>query len=380
MDKLDLYIDEHIINYVSYKRKIDENTGEEYYEKTLPLNFLEKINLTDEEFEYVFNRLNDKGILVAGDSPVLYGDFDNYRCVQKFRYSKPKELYDAKKCNELMYKLKSMKVETEEEQVEYGLLRKKLISMNVRLVDYIIGRLNYGSKFNIDELSSYGYEGLIMAVDRFDPNKGGFYSFAKNYILGYINRGMKNLKGFSTLRFASKYIKAKTDLEQELGIVIDDDIDFIDEIANKIYLQDKRPIDTVEQIKTRISLMNILSLDEMDDEFYDDNTLYQEVIEPYNKEFLRDDLESALSKLSDIGRRCLIVKYGLNDEIDKTGSETAKIIGCKSRNVYVTENMAICKLKNYASNKKLRDYYASMGEYDYSPCGIETVNVKQKSK
>lgn len=377
-EELDLYIEEHVMNHVNYKRKIDSNTNEEYYEGSYPLHHLYKVTIQDDEIEYVFNKLNEKGILVVGDSPVLYGDFENYRYVIKPMYSKPKEQFDKEKNDALIKELKNMKVETSEDKEKYDILRKQIISMNARFVDYIVSAFNC-NEFSDEELASYGYEGLIIAVDKFNPEKGLFSVFAKKCIQGQIINGIKQMKGFTSRHFSYKYALAKAELEHELGIEIDDATEYIDEIAKKIHSQDEFPVNTVEELKTRISLMNTLSIDEIGDTFYDDNTLYNEVIESENKKNFMDDFND-LTTLTVKEKEYLIVKYGLIDGINKTGEAAGKILGCSRQCVSDIEKRALKKLQRKWAHIKFGSYYDDIGEYDYCPTGIETVNVKQKVK
>ena len=379
-EELDLYIYNHIMNQVNYKRKINPDTLEEYYEATYQLHTLfDKTTIEEDEIEYVFNRLNENGVIIVGNSPVLYGDFENYRYVVKPMYSKQKELFNKEKFNELMAEFKTMEIETKEDEEKYNLLRKQLITMNARYVEYIVASFNYNGEFDPEELASHGYEGLILAVDNYNPEKGLFSEFAKKCIKGHIINGIKQMKGFNSRHFAYKYSLAKTELEQELGIIIDDETEYIDEIAEKIHSQDNFPVDTIEELKTKISLMNILSIDEIGDSFYDDNTLYHEVIESENKESFMDDFNN-LTSLTAREKEYLIVKYGLTDGINKTYEAAGEILGCSRQCVKNIEQRALKKLQQKWAYIKFGSYYGDIGEYDYSPTGIDSVNVKQKVK
>lgn len=379
-EELDLYIETCVMNRVNYKRKINQKTNEEYYEGTYKLSFFERDNLEDEEIKYVFNRLNDKNIIVVGNSPVLYGDFENYKYVKKPMFCDQKEQFDEEKFNQLMYQFKMMNKDTEEEKEKVNTLRKQIIAINVRLVNFLVSRYNSDNEFENDELLSYGYEGLISAVDNYDIDKGQFSSFALKCIEGYLIRGMQFLRGFSSTSFYYKYKNAKNSLEKELGMSIENDLEYLDELASKIYSTYVLPIDTIEELKTRIALMKTLSIEKMKDELYDDNTLYNEVIEALNLEYLKEDLEKCLSKLTSREKEIMIEKYGLKDGQIKTCREVAGKVGCKYQNIHEIEKRSLNKLRNFSENTKLDEYYTNIGEYDYNPTGIEFSKVKQKVK
>ena len=380
-EELELYINEHLMNRVKYTRKVDENTNEEYYEGVLQLFILSRSNIEEDELEYVFNSLKEKGIIITGESQVLYGDYENYRYVKSPMTFTKKEEFDEEKANELLKKLKTMKVVTEEDKKEYDLIRKKVITMNTRLVEFLVDVFNKRGEYDPRELESYGYEGLIVAIDKYEYGKTKFSTYANKYIYGYIIKGMINLKGFSERYFYYKYLEAKKELQEELQITIDDDFEYLDEIATKIYHQKESSLDTIEEIKTKISLTDIVSLDEIEDQVYDDNTLYNEVIEKISNESLRKDIDDILSKLTPKQRKSVVETFGLDDDIPKNNREVASILGCSHQSVHFSAQQGINKIKcKYRNIIKLKAYYNSMKEYNYNPNGIESIKIKQKVK
>lgn len=63
-----------------------------------------------------------------------------------------------------------------------------MIMENQGLVYHIVQRL---APHRLEEAVSFGQEGLIEAVDRFDPMRGTkFSSYAYHYIWGYIHKGL----------------------------------------------------------------------------------------------------------------------------------------------------------------------------------------------
>lgn len=87
---------------------------------------------------------------------------------------------------------------TREEEVEYGRrsadgdeeAREALISGNLRLVMFIaIGKYKgYHGRLTLEDFVSEGVLGLIRAVDRFDPDKGKFSSYASWWIKFHIRK------------------------------------------------------------------------------------------------------------------------------------------------------------------------------------------------
>ena len=73
--KLKEYIDNHILNHVDYRRKYDEETGEEFYLSTIELAIIER-QIPEDEIPIAFEYLKSKDIYVIGNSKTLYIDFD----------------------------------------------------------------------------------------------------------------------------------------------------------------------------------------------------------------------------------------------------------------------------------------------------------------
>ena len=378
-EELDLYIETSVMNRVKYKRKLNVELNEEYYEGTYKLSFFERDNIDEDEIEYIFDKLKDKNITIVGNSPVLYGNFENYKYVKKPMFYNQKEKFDEDIFNQLMNQYKMLNQDNEEEKEKASILRKKIIAMNVRLADFLVYRYNSDREFENDELLSYAYEGLIVAFDNYNKDKGPFSTFAIKCIEGHLIRGMQKLRGFSSVHFYYKYKHAKEELEEELNSKITDDLEYLDEIAKKIYSTYKLHLDTVYDIKTKILLMNTLSLEEIGDSVYDDNTLYQEVIEKVNRETLKSDVDKMLSELTDREKEVMIDKYGFKDDKEKENKEVAENMKCQKQNIYEIEKRSINKLRKPEISSHLKEYYAEIGEYDYSPTGIEQVKVKQKS-
>lgn len=101
-------------------------------------------------------------------------------------------------------------------------LREKLILNYIHLVKYVVGRLviSLPASINHDDLMGYGIEGLIEAVDRFDPARGlKFETYAITRIRGSIIDSLRSQDWVPRgVRKRTKNLQeAVTKLEQELG-------------------------------------------------------------------------------------------------------------------------------------------------------------------
>jgi RNA polymerase sigma factor (sigma-70 family) len=77
-------------------------------------------------------------------------------------------------------------------------LRDKLVLDNMRIVHNIVHRFAKGSDY--EDLAQEGAIGLIEALHNYQPDKGGFYSYAKWKVLYRIQECIRLKKGVSTSR------------------------------------------------------------------------------------------------------------------------------------------------------------------------------------
>ena len=100
--------------------------------------------------------------------------------------------------------------------------KEKFIQANLKLVRYI-ANMYRNRGIPIDDLIQEGNIGLMIAVDKFDPEKGNrFTTFAVEYINGYIKVAIPKLgnaikKSGYTISKINKYNKAVAKLAQELN-------------------------------------------------------------------------------------------------------------------------------------------------------------------
>ena len=146
--------------------------------------------------------------------------------------------------------------------INYKQSRDKVINSNLRLVISIAKQ----HKCNIDliDLISVGNEGLIVAVDKYDPSMNTlFSSYAASWIISYINRYISNA---SSLVRIPEYIRTRNQK--------------IKKKLNELMLQNITDI-------TDKKLAKILDLKEKDIENYYKSTIIENMIS-INKEIKED--------------------------------------------------------------------------------------------
>ena len=100
--------------------------------------------------------------------------------------------------------------------------RDELILAYVPLVKYVAGRVSVGLPSNVDfdDLVSYGFFGLVDAVERFDPDRGvKFETYAVSRIRGAVIDGLRSVDWVprSVRQKAKELETAVAELEAKLG-------------------------------------------------------------------------------------------------------------------------------------------------------------------
>ncbi len=195
--------------------------------------------------------------------------------------------------------------------------RDHLVKANLRLVASIASR--YGSRrLTLDDLISMGNEGLIVAVDKFDPDRGFKLStYATWWIRQRILRGMRDegdviTKPENILDKKQSIIKAEDAIVQEFGCIPDEAM-----VAEATGLSIKKIRDIKERCRSTFSLDRemigkggdtFLAVDHYPD------TSRQGTERAIEDMLVHKELEQlfGLTKLSEKERLVLILRYGLD--------------------------------------------------------------------
>ena len=231
--------------------------------------------------------------------------------------------------------------------------RALMIKANLRLVVKIAHDYkNLG--LPVLDLVSEGNIGLMKAVERFDPAKGGKLStYAAWWIKQSIKRALANQS--KTIRLPvhlvdkiSKMNRVSSQMSEELGREPTDD-----ELAEEIGLSPR----TVSQLKTvaiRPSSLNAPIGDDDTTEFGEmvgdeDARTPFEFLEDRN---LRDELPDLLATLDDRERTIIFQRFGLDGAKPRTLEEVGKKLGVTRERIRQVQNIALVKLRRALSKKE----------------------------
>src|ERR1700693_5490884 len=231
--------------------------------------------------------------------------------------------------------------------------RALMIEANLRLVVKIAhDYMNVG--LPLLDLVSEGNIGLMKAVGRFDPAKGGKLStYAAWGIKQSIKRALANQS--KTIRLPvhlvdkiSKMRRVSLQMGEELGREPTDD-----ELAEEVGISGRK----VSQLKT-VSIRPA-SLDAPISD--DDSTKVGEIVgdedaqtpfELFRDKNMRDELSELLEVLDDRERKIIFKRFGLDDGKPKTLEEVGKKFGVTRERIRQLQNIALAKLRRALAKRE----------------------------
>lgn len=229
-------------------------------------------------------------------------------------------------------------------------VRDSLIIQYIYLTRYVVGRVKVAlpPTFSIEDISSYGVEGLIDAVEKYSPNKGArFETYALMRIRGNIIDKIRSQDFLP--RSARKKIKdvkeVQEDLRQklrrqptssEIGEVLGLEKEKVDQILaedttiTSIYDKKGTSDESLEIIDTIQDTKNLTPHEEMEEKD------------------VKKELEYALKRLPERERMIMVLYYHEN----MTLKEIGEAIEVSESRVCQLHAQAIMKLKNILSENR----------------------------
>ena len=345
---------------------------------------LEKLDLSPEKIEEIYDRLDAMNIQVVssdldlevdsdldgldlmdglGDEVDLSGIpeedlVDPVDLAAEYSLDDPVRMY--------LKEIGQIKLLTADEEVELAkritagdqAAKNKLTEANLRLVVSIAKKYS-GRGLHILDLIQEGNTGLIRAVDKFDWTKGNkFSTYATWWIRQAITRAIADQA--RTIRVPvhmveviNKATRCNRKLVQELGRE-----PTVEEIAKELNLHVEKIIEANRTAADTLSLDTPVG-DEEDTSIgsfiMDDHT--PGPADATSNAMLAEALKEILDTLTQREADVLKMRFGMYDGRTHTLEEVGQIFGVTRERIRQIENKAIRKLRHPSRAKKIRDFY-----------------------
>lgn len=341
---------------------------------------LEKLDISPEKIEEIYERFDTLGIQIVGadldlddalppigddlDGDMDIGDVEEEELIDPVDLAAEYNLDDPVR----MYLKEIGQVKLLSAQEEIDLAKRvaegdkdakdKLTEANLRLVVSIAKKYS-GRGLHILDLIQEGNTGLIRAVDKFDWTKGNkFSTYATWWIRQAITRAIADQA--RTIRVPvhmveviNKATRCNRKLVQELGRE-----PTMEEIAKELNLPVEKIIEANRTAADTLSLDTPVG-DEEDTTIgsfvEDDNT--PGPADATSNALLAEALAEILGTLTDREADVLRMRFGMYDGRTHTLEEVGQIFGVTRERIRQIENKAIRKLRHPSRAKKIKDFY-----------------------
>lgn len=233
-------------------------------------------------------------------------------------------------------------------------IREEIIKNYVYIVKTIAKKISEETGFLKEELESYGYEGLIQAIDCYDMTKDGSRI---NYITQAIRKTMFN--GFSELiefggrRVTCAYLLERHQVEKEYEKTLLEDTSIVDIILDRLIAKGIISKKHRQENKRRILLSIATNINQYKQsyELIDENSLDYSLI----REESRVELLKILELLPKKSREIIEKRYGFQGE-EETLAELGEDYQMSSEGIRKIERKELKKLLTFAQSRNLKSY------------------------
>lgn len=297
-------------------------------------------SILNDVFTLYFKEVNHYELLTS-DEEVIY--FKKLRDKEKElstlfeKYRKVSDLKEKRKIKSLIFEIEN----------EIDCIKNKIVVSNLRLVVSVAKRFQ-NKYISLIDLINEGNIGLLEAIDKFDYRKGNKFS---TYALYWIKQAITK-----TLSDKARIIRIPNYLNNLLN-KINEYIDFytktygtnpsISLLSSEFCIPERKLKQILELNKEINFLEEPIQMDSNSviGDYIASDSLEEEIIDEYQKEWMKHALQLAFTKLTPREKLVLELRYGLKGNKSYTLEETGKMLSLTRERIRQIQNNGLNKIR-----------------------------------
>jgi len=371
------------------KQKIIKSVKDIIYKGGIAQYQIFRIGKNQNEYNFIYDWLEENDIKIRGREGVITYEKQGY-AMSNTNIVSPDQM-DSEEQEKLFLKLQSFSQKDKENYIEkYKKVREELIMHNMKLAKWLVGTKEIREiDTSLEDKIQMAYMGLIEAVDNYDPNRGiKFSTYAiKSIYRTIIRECIRETGNFKNNNEVNEQFSKLLELEEqifnkngrsanknEIADLLGVSLKRAEELRTLLGICQKESIEELNSSKREeeVIIGNISDEDRVDlgsegetilagayldeDEILPVGFTQKDIVgDEVMVRMLKEDIEKALSSLSERERTILILRFGLNNSEPKTFVEIGEEYNLSKTRIQAIMSAGIKKIRE-SKHRNLKNY------------------------